>query len=257
MPTAANSMTMGVIAALVLGLACSQRESAPRCASNVAALPERIHRGVCLAHNYQSDGNKGYGTATSAATLRELAELGVDWVSLTPFGFMRALDDPVVHWIEGYPAGETDPRLRREIEQAKSLYAPVAMATDTTPDRVRLTMQKRLDALEAVSRAVDRPVTFTEVGYRTTEDALVEPHAWPERASDPRIDLDRQAFGYAVFTEAIRDRDWVRGVYWWKWFTDPLTTEEGPAGFSPRGKPAEAVLRASFAGNCAAQNLVP
>jgi hypothetical protein len=35
----------------------------------------------------------------------------------------------------------------------------------------------------------------------------------------------------------------VEQIYWWKWFTNPATNEEGPVGFSPRGKPAEAVLR--------------
>ena len=319
---------------------------------------------MSVAHNYQAGGRKGYGTKTSKATLRELKELGVGWVSLIPFGFMQRLDEPKVHPIGDYRAGETDERMRREIRQAKEIglqvllkphlwivdgkwrgeigfddasawdqwfdsyekwmlhyadlaeaegvdllvigvefrsmesklegrwrrlirkvrrrfhgkitysanwddaesvpwwdavdyigiqfYPPLATDARTGASAIRSQVANRLDQIEALSVARGKPVLFTEVGYRASEDALVSPHAWPESQRGVRVDGRAQAVGYREFVEAIRSRPWVTGVYWWKWFTDPNTTEEGPAGFSPRGKPAEAILRASYGGNCAA-----
>ena len=343
--------------------------SVPRCAAGVAPLPSRIERGMCLAHNYQRGGSRGYGSETSRATLVELESLGVEWVSITPFGFMQRLDEPTVHSIGGYRAGETDERVIREIEAANALglhvllkphiwvvdgqwrghidfdedarwkqwfeayetwilhyadlaeahgveglvigvelrsterrferrwrklvrrirqrfrgkltyaanwddaaslpwwdaidfvgvqfYPPLASAQGASRASIDATLRARLDDLEKLSADVDRPVIFTEVGFRTANDALTRPHAWPERSGDVTIDPRVQALGYRSFLDAIRTRNWVSGVYWWKWFTDPKTTEEGPSGFSPRGKPAESILRAAYGGNCDAPNEAP
>ena len=53
-------------------------------------LKPDVMRGVCYAHTYEDRGQHGYGTPTSEASLDELKKLGVDWVSLTPFGFMKS-----------------------------------------------------------------------------------------------------------------------------------------------------------------------
>lgn len=317
---------------------------------------------MSLAHNYQAGGTRGYGSETSAATLAELATLGVQWVSLTPFGFMRRLDEPTVHFIGDYPGGETDARMSAVIAQAKALglrillkphlwvaggrwrgeigfaepadwgrwfesytrwilhyadmaerhrvdtlvigvelrssqreyanrwralvdavrdrfggritysanwddagevpwwdavdaigvqfYPPLADTGSAAVSTVRARIASQLDGLEVLAARYDKPILFTEVGYRASSDALVRPHEWPERAEAASTDPKLQALGYRAFIEAIRARPRVHGVYWWKWFTDPDTDEEGPAGFSPRGKDAEAVLRAAYGGRC-------
>lgn len=359
---------------LLLLAACSKptgdtepRKPAERCASGVAPLPVRIQRGISIAHSYQHAGTKGYGTETSTATLKELTELGVEWISLTPFGFMRSLSEAQVHSIGDYRAGETDDRMHREIRQAKALglkvmlkphiwvvrgqwrgkielpddeawkrwfasyerwilhyadmaetegadmlvigvelrsterrqerrwrqlvtevrrrfhgeitysanwddaaalpwwdavdyigvqfYPPLATHEQASSSVIRSEITARLDGIGAISRRHEKPVLFTEVGYRAAPDALVHPHEWPERAAKAAFDPRAQAIGYQMLLEAVRTRPWVKGLYWWKWFTDPNTTEEGPTGFSPRGKLAEAILRAAYAGNCSAARL--
>ena len=332
------------------------------CASFATPLPESIQRGISLAHNYQEGGSRGYGTTTSVATLRELKELGVEWVSLTPFGFMRSLVDGEVHSIGDLRAGETDARMHQEIRQAKALglkvmlkphiwvvrgqwrgeielpdaaawkrwfdsyqrwilhyadmaesedvdilvigvelrstersherrwrslasevrrrfkgaltyganwddaaalpwwdavdyigvqfYPPVATTETASQREIGALVAARLDGIEAIARRFDKPVLLTEVGYRAASDALIHPHEWPERNPGAHFDPRVQANGYQTLVEAVRTRPWVRGIYWWKWFTDPNTTEEGSTGFSPRGKLAEAMLRAAYGGRC-------
>ncbi len=78
---------------------------------------------MCVAHNYQSGGRRGYGSETSRASLAELKSLGVDSVSLTPFGFMRSLTSTRVEHVDesNATAGETDTRLIAEIRAARAL----------------------------------------------------------------------------------------------------------------------------------------
>ncbi|MBW2629777.1 MAG: hypothetical protein JRE45_19470 [Deltaproteobacteria bacterium] len=330
----ALSLLLSLVFSLVVSCSKPTGETEPRapderCASGVAPLPGRIQRGISVAHSYQHAGTKGYGTETSAATLRELTELGVEWISLTPFGFMRSLTEPKVHSIGAYRAGETDDRMQREIRRAKALglkvmlkphiwivrglwrgeielrsterrqeqrwrqlvsevrrrfhgeityganwddaaalpwwdavdyigvqfYPPLATSEKASSAVIRAEVTARLDSIGAISRQHEKPVLFTEVGYRAAPNALIHPHEWPERTAKPRFDPRAQAMGYQMLLEAVRHRPWVKGLYWWKWFTDPDTTEEGPAGFSPRGKLAEAILRSAYGGNCAASSV--
>jgi len=73
------------------------------------------HRGVCFAHSLGRDGgDDGYGTPASAASLAELRAMGVDWVSITPFGFLA---DPQATEIRRL-RGESDERLRAVTAQA-------------------------------------------------------------------------------------------------------------------------------------------
>ncbi len=76
-------------------------------------------RGVCLAHNREYDDERGYGSAWSLASKKELVALGADWISVTAFGHQEALEsrqvtfDPLHH--------ESDARLEAEVAQAHKL----------------------------------------------------------------------------------------------------------------------------------------
>lgn len=324
----------------------------------VTPLASDFMRGVCLAHSYQHGGSAGYGSETSAHTLDELAQLGATWVSLTPFGFMESLRAQAVRPIFDHAAGETDARLRAEIQAAHArglavqlkphiwihggawraqidpgddaawarwfgtyrawmlhyahlasgehvealvvgvelgsavrhvpelfrtlirdirafysgqllyaanwdavdevpfwgdldaigvqFYAPLADRAHDTSAALVAHAGRALDAFEAVSRRVHRPVVLTEVGYRCASDAALRPHEWPER-STTQPDPEAQAAAYEALLGTVARRPFIRGLFVWKWFTDPATDEEGPAGFSPRGKPAAELLRRYYA----------
>jgi hypothetical protein len=94
----------------------------------VKPLPAGVHRGACLAHNWQDGGDKGYGTAASLQSKKELKALGVDWISLTPFGWQRDLKARAVQRNRGeMEAGETDARMAEEIKQAHALGLKVIL----------------------------------------------------------------------------------------------------------------------------------
>lgn len=92
-------------------------------------------------------------------------------------------------------------------------------------------------------RNLDRPVIFTELGYRSAATAAIQP-----RAADPvkphEVDPDLQANLYTAFFGLPYRREALQGVFWWRW--DPDVSGAKDSAFPPNGKPAEAVLRRAY-----------
>lgn len=126
-------------------------------------------------------------------------------------------------------------------------YPPVASERDATHAQMQQRLAGYFDRLGALAAEHERPVVFTEVGYRSVTTAALRPHEWTEHTPAAEVDLALQRRLYTLFFAGVRERDYVRGVYLWKWFTDPASREEGPTGFSPMGKPAAEVMRAAYA----------
>ena len=323
----------------------------------VDPLPPTQFRGMSVAHNYQQGGERGYGSPTSHATLVELKGLGVNWISLTPFGFMRGKSADQIQLATRAREGERDDRMKvdiaaahalglkvmlkphlwihhgvwcgeinpgspirwenwkqsyrqfilhyaefsqatgvdiltigvelktvstdevfwrslihdiRQVYQGKlvyaanwdetsqvefwadldyvgvQLYAPLAPRGDELPDELALNLQNYLTSVVALSHQVNRPLLITEVGFTTARGSLQKPWLWPEHLSGASLDPLEQAAGYATLLQGLGHTPEVAGLFVWKWFTDPLTSEEGAGGFSPRGKPAEKLLQQAF-----------
>ena len=86
---------------------------------------DEFQRGVCYAHAWRGAfGDAGYGSEASLATLRRLRTLGVNWISLTPFGYMGSTSSTA---IRRFPGGETDERITVETQRAHTLGIRVAL----------------------------------------------------------------------------------------------------------------------------------
>jgi Glycoside Hydrolase Family 113 len=102
-----------------------------------------------------------------------------------------------------------------------------------------------LDRIEAVGNRSDRPVLITEVGFTSQEAAWRSPH--DDRRAAAR-DMAAQSRCYDAFLSALPGRHRIAGVYVWKW---PSTLDDGgdkDVGFTPNGKPAEAVVKRWYRG---------
>jgi hypothetical protein len=122
-----------------------------------------------------------------------------------------------------------------------SFYDPLAGAPTTAAPALRAGAAKALARLGAIARRTGRPVLIGEVGYAPHPAAPVRP--WEE--DEGAIDLEAQRACYAAFVAAAEPHTWIAGALWWKWYTND---RGGPrdGSFTPRGKPAESVLRASL-----------
>lgn len=330
----------------------------------VAALPSDVWRGVCFAHSWERGGVRGYGSEASAEALDHLSGVGVDWISITPFGFMPDLNTPAIrgeHNADTPRGAESRVRLEAVVRQARErdmkvmlkphiwirggkwrgrikplnedgelawdawwdshdawilYYAELSQALEVEslviglelhtavqaqPERLialadkvravydghitysanwnepvpksvwraidsvgvqfypplvderdsrsivemKTSVREHLSDWSAVADDVARPLVITEVGYRSADLAVRHPNAWPEKHTAD-LDHELQATAYRVLFDAIAETPSVRGIFLWKYFTDRTTDEEGPTGFSPRGKPAEDVIRRAF-----------
>jgi hypothetical protein len=115
------------------------------------------------------------------------------------------------------------------------LRAPGAPDDDAT---IEAGWRRVRTELEAWRNGRDQPFIFTELGYRSRAGATAAP--WDEGPGG-KPDLDEQRRGFAAFRRAWTGSSVLDGVYVWNWygFGGPGTT-----GYTPRGKPAEAEVRA-------------
>lgn len=116
-----------------------------------------------------------------------------------------------------------------------SFYAPLASAPTRSVAALTAGATRALAPLRELSARVGRPLLIDEVGYAPTPDAPVRP--WEEGAGAP--DAETQRACYEAFVAALEPADWVAGAFWWKWFSGP---GDAGASFSPRGRPAQAVM---------------
>ncbi|HWL93106.1 MAG TPA: hypothetical protein VNT79_06200 [Phycisphaerae bacterium] len=104
----------------------------------------------------------------------------------------------------------------------------------------------------AFQKEIKKPILFTEVGWCSQEGAAKE--GWNYYAKQEPTEAGRreQALLYESFLKAWENEPSVGGIIWWEW--DRSMGGESDYGYSPRGKPAEALLRNWFTNGSAQSN---
>ncbi len=311
-----------------------------------------FQRGVCYASSWRNRGAEGYGSATSLQTLTRLHRLGVDWIAVTPFGFMASVTATEIRVASTHTI-EADDRMREEVVHAHGLgmkvalkphiwirngewpgaiqwpndeawrqwfasyrsfvlhyatlaerdhydlfvlgtelksatacdqecwraligdarkvfhgaityaanwdeaehvpfwdaldyvgvdeYAPIAKKNGAKEPELCSAWSVLAKDLEALSRRTKKRIILTELGYRATRDAAMAPATWPENDTNQHFDPDHQASCFRAAMQSLWGKQWLAGIYVWKWFTDSRD-EEGPTDFTVADKPAEAVM---------------
>lgn len=94
----------------------------------------------------------------------------------------------------------------------------------------------------------ERPILFTEIGYRSVAYAASEPWRWPSREEHGLINADPelQARLYESFFRTLWFEDWFAGAIVWKWYPEARSGPRIDIDFTPQQKPAEDVIRAWF-----------
>jgi hypothetical protein len=121
-------------------------------------------------------------------------------------------------------------------------YYSLSQKTDPSEMELKSGWVPYLNNLERLSKKYNKPVLFTEIGYPSTSRAAAEPGNWMYG----EINLELQARLYKVLFDVIQDKPWITGVFVWAWDETPY--QGGPCDFehTPKGKPAENVMRAFF-----------
>ncbi len=118
-------------------------------------------------------------------------------------------------------------------------YYPLSPSRTPTVEELVAAWSTEKKRLAALSQRLDKPIVFTELGYRSADFA-----AWRhwEIPRDAQVNLLAQANAYEAFFRAIWPEPWCGGVYWWKWHSFLDHSHRGSNDFEPEGKPAEAVV---------------
>ncbi|MFA5864914.1 MAG: hypothetical protein WC975_09525 [Phycisphaerae bacterium] len=93
-------------------------------------------------------------------------------------------------------------------------------------------------------KKIGKPIIFTEVGWCSQPGASVEAWNYYRHQSPSKEGLEEQKKCYEAFIQCWRNEKAVAGAMWWEWTTDGSGPQD--YGYTPKGKPAEKVLRAWY-----------
>ncbi|MBW3546105.1 MAG: hypothetical protein KY428_11005 [Bacteroidetes bacterium] len=125
-------------------------------------------------------------------------------------------------------------------------YFPLQTSAKPSLEELEDAWQPHLDELRQFSGSLQKPVLFTEWGYRSIQGATKEP--WRsdlEGKADPVV----QALAYQAFFQAVWPQPWLAGAFLWKWYPSlPGRRHRTETDFTPQGKPAMQVIQQHYAG---------
>lgn len=107
-----------------------------------------------------------------------------------------------------------------------------------------------LQMLEKIHEKFDRPILFTEMGYKSTSDAAMRPWEWVDHAplDSKTISFETQSNCYEAFFQKVWPKQWFAGVHIWQLRSDHYEIkDEMGIDFTPQDKPAEQVIADGFA----------
>ena len=131
-------------------------------------------------------------------------------------------------------------------------YFPLTATKNPDLETIKKGWDAHIDLLEGLSQKHQKPILFTEVGYKSEASSTIKPWEWDNGLGVLyREKSDRtQALAYEALFQKLWQQDWFAGMYIWQWNTQ--TKPERAVknlDFSPRFKPAENVITKWFGKN--------
>jgi hypothetical protein len=122
-------------------------------------------------------------------------------------------------------------------------YYPLALKDNSSPEEMIANFSNALVELEGMYLIWGKPVLITEIGFRSIKGSSKAPWDYQENGE---VNVEEQEQAYLAVLSALQkveNEPWYYGVIWWFW--DPRADRQGPndRDFTPRGKPAEEVLK--------------
>lgn len=121
-------------------------------------------------------------------------------------------------------------------------YETVAGVDDPDAAHIAARWAFYIQELEELAALRERPVLFTEIGYRSIDGAGRRPFDFEVFGT---VDVDEQADLYRAALEATNDLEWFAGLFWWNWLArgrGGLSNQD----FTARDKPAEEIVRGAW-----------
>jgi hypothetical protein len=119
-------------------------------------------------------------------------------------------------------------------------YFPISLFKyDPTFEELSNSWTNYADEIEAWLPKANKPVIFTEIGYRSGDGTSTAPsNYWFEMS----VDLQEQQDCYKAAFQTLWNRSWFYGFYWWTWIHDPEEGGLNDSSHTPQNKPAQEVV---------------
>lgn len=121
-------------------------------------------------------------------------------------------------------------------------YFPLSTNARPSLEELNANWQAELTQLEALSIKLDKPVLFTEYGYRSIE--YTNSGHWNYHDDTVAVSMDAQATAYEALFQSAWDKEWMAGGFFWKWhFPNRRHQHDRSNDYTPQGKKAEEVIK--------------
>ena len=100
-----------------------------------------------------------------------------------------------------------------------------------------------VEEIESWQSNINKPVIFTEIGYRNIDYAAQEP--WNSSRIEPS-NCTLQALCYEAAIDTFKNKPWFKGMFWWNWLTVSDAGGCCNTEFTPQNKPAEDVITEKY-----------
>lgn len=124
-------------------------------------------------------------------------------------------------------------------------YFPVSDEKTPTIAQLKVGWMPHKTVIKAYSDKYNKPILFTEFGYRSVDYSGKEP--WKSDRDSGEVNLQAQINTTQALFETFWDEDWLAGGFLWKWFINH--NEVGGKNntmFTPQNKPVEAVIKEHY-----------
>lgn len=135
-------------------------------------------------------------------------------------------------------------------------YFPLTKEKQPTVEQIKTGWKPILSQLETFADRWKKPIIFTEIGYKATKDATIEPWTWLDRRQTDSVNLDfkLQSDAYEAFFQSVWSQSWFQGVFIWNYIqptqgfgmTNRPMRGPNPMDFSPQRKPASETISRWF-----------
>ncbi len=120
-------------------------------------------------------------------------------------------------------------------------YFPLSDEAAPNEEKIRAGWKKYKQMLQELSGEYNKPVLFTEYGYRSVDYALRKP--WNSERENFVTNHGLQSRALSVLYEEFWPENWFAGGFLWKWHQHETSGGLENDRFTPQNKPAEKVVR--------------
>lgn len=130
-------------------------------------------------------------------------------------------------------------------------FFPLTDKGDLTLEELKQAWNRTANDIESWHSSMDKPILFTEIGYRSGNGTNKEPWNWTKTMKpDPQEQFDC----YLAAFQILWNKQWFYALYWWIWEGYPNMTLQGYdkaydwalSDFTPQNKPVQYLIKSWY-----------